>query len=87
MNWKITSKTNPGRWLTHTGDTWEADPETTAYLTQPGYAFPLTPTGPVAAITDESTLMAAARRLIPGADLTGKPPPYPPFPSEPGRIY
>ncbi|TFI40245.1 hypothetical protein E4P29_25365 [Rhodococcus sp. 1R11] len=87
MNWKITSKTDPDRWLTHTGDTWEADPETTAYLTQPGFAFPLTPTGPVVPISDESTLCAAARKLIPGAAPAGELPPYPAFPSVPGRIY
>ncbi|MDV6230865.1 hypothetical protein [Rhodococcus cercidiphylli] len=87
MNWKITSPTDSDRWLTHTGDTWEADPETTAYLTQPGYAFPLTPTGPVVTITDESTLMAAARKLIPGAETFGDLPPYPAFPSVPDCVY
>lgn len=87
MNWTITSNTDPSRWLTHTDDTWEADPETTAYLTQPGYAFPLTPTGPVVTITDESTLMAAARKLISGAELAGDIPPYPTVPSLPGRVY
>lgn len=87
MNWKITSPTDPSRWLTHTDDTWEADPETTAYLTQPGYAFPLTPTGPVVTISNESTLMAAARKLIPGAEPAGDLPPHPTFPSVPGLIY
>lgn len=87
MNWKITSNIDPDRWLTHTGDTWKADPETTAYLTQPGYAFPLTPTGPVVTVTDESTLMAAARKLIPSAEPAGDLPAHPPLPSVPGRVY
>jgi hypothetical protein len=87
MTWTIRSIDEPDRWLTHHGDGWEADPATTARLSQPHYTFPLTPTGPFIEITDESSLLAAAAHLMPGAAVTGDPPTYPPVPSRPGVIY
>lgn len=94
MTWKVTDPDDNSRWLEYTGDNdtatpdmWDADPETRWRLTQDGYTFPLTPTGPFVQIVDDSTLMAAAMNLLPGAKITGDPPPYPLFPSEPGRIY
>ncbi|MDQ0281812.1 hypothetical protein [Rhodococcoides fascians] len=87
MTWTVRSTSDTGRWLTHDDDSWTADPETTAVLPQDRYAFPLTPTGPVSQIVDESTLMAAAMNLLPGATATGDRPPYPAVPSVPGAIY
>ncbi|ORI15780.1 hypothetical protein [Rhodococcus sp. 1168] len=94
MTWTVTSREDQGRWLTYSGDgpeatpdMWEADPETRTYLTREGYSFPLTPTGPIATIADDSTLMAAALNLLPSARVSGEHPNYPPVRSAPGVIY
>ena len=87
MTWSITSRADPDRWLRHDGTTWAADPETTAWLTSDGYTFPLTPTGPYATISDDSTLYAAARHLIPASEETGDLPAYPNVPGSTGAVY
>lgn len=87
MSYRIESRTDHDRWFAHDGTFWVADPETTAYLTEPGYTFRLTPTGPIATVTDESTLYAAALSVIPASEATGDHPPYPNIPRSPGTVY
>lgn len=87
MSYRITSRTDPTRWFDHNGTDWTADPETTRVLTQPGYTFPLTPTGPIATLSDDSTLYAAALYVIPASDEQGDYPPYPKVPRSKGTVY
>lgn len=87
MTWNVTSTTTDERWLVHDGENWTADSETTYYLNRPSFAYPLTPTGPVATVTDQSTLRGGAMYLIPDPQATGDLPALPKIPSEPGTIY
>ncbi|MGV9742865.1 hypothetical protein [Nocardia farcinica] len=85
--WTVYSRTEGvARWLNWNGTDWKADPETTAALTAPGFAFPLTPTGPIQTGygPGESELLAAALYLIPAPDTAGQIPDYPRLPRLPG---
>lgn len=86
MSWTVYSRTENGaRWLNWNGRDWRADPETTAHLQDPQFAFPLTPTGPVqhGIGPTESNLFAAALYVIPAADHVGDVPAYPAIPPVP----
>lgn len=71
-----------GRWLSWDGRVWTADPETEAALRAPGFAFPLTPTGPIQRGygPGESELLAAALYVIPAPVVSGDVPDYPHLP-------
>nr|WTA71326.1 hypothetical protein OHB51_35620 [Micromonospora sp. NBC_00855] len=84
--WTVYSRGDDGvRWLNWNGKDWKADPETTARLNEPGFAFPLTPTGPVqhGYGPTESTLFAAALAVIPAPAHAGDVPDYPQIPTLP----
>ncbi|WP_282775887.1 hypothetical protein [Nocardia sp. CC201C] len=85
MSWTVYSRTHIGRWLNWKGRDWKADAETTAALTTPGFAFPLTPTGPVQRGygPGESELLAAALAVIPAPRTAGPVPEYPRVPTPP----
>ncbi|MGW4718264.1 hypothetical protein [Nocardia sp. NPDC004260] len=85
MSWTVYSRTEAGRWLNWNGRDWRADRETTAVLSEPGFAFPLTPTGPtqVGYGPGESELLAAALYVIPAASTAGQVPEYPQIPTLP----
>lgn len=89
MAWSVRSRGDnddnsdgDGRWLSWDGRAWTADPQTTEVLTAPGFAFPLTPTGPVQTGygPSESELLAAALWAIPAPITTGQVPDYPYLP-------
>ncbi|MGW4123627.1 hypothetical protein [Nocardia sp. NPDC004711] len=76
------------RWLSWDGRAWTADPDTDAVLRRPGFAFPLTPTGPVQVGygPGESELLAAALHVIPASVASGQVPDYPLLPVLPPGV-
>ncbi|WP_072691143.1 hypothetical protein [Rhodococcus marinonascens] len=79
INWTVYGHKDRTRWLNHRDPMdWVADPETTAELTDPELAFPVTPTGPIQfGIPDESGLYAAAVHFIPFPRWAGDTPEHP----------
>lgn len=85
MSWTVYSRLDGTRWLNWNGRDWKADPETTDTLNRPGFAFPLTPTGPtqVGIGPGASQLFAAALHVIPAPGTAGRTPEYPQIPKPP----
>lgn len=85
MSWTVYSRTDSTRWLNWNGKDWKADTATTELLRAPGFAFPLTPTGPVQRGygPGESELLAAALYVIPAPSTAGPIPEYPRIPRLP----
>ncbi len=90
MTWKVTSQTDPERWLESTGGIeFTADPETVYELGDLGQlVYPLTPVGPgVRGVQTPSELFGAAWYVIPSPRGAGDHPPYPAIPNDPDVIY
>lgn len=93
MGWRITSRTDKGRWAAYDGGKGTADAQTAPILRDLAAAGDqpmLTPTGPAYKPTgpgDETAIYLRALNLIPAPEISGTPPPTPDVPYQPGVAY